>query len=471
VASVNSRIVITWKRYVFLERKGIKVNRKLDVIKILLLVTFCLFLRADVVSAAISTEELQKIEKAVPTKAVTRPRKPRKMLVFSRAKGLVHTSIPYATKALELMGEKTGAFQIVVSDDMSIFNSESLKSFDAICFNNSNRMDFTEPAMCMSLLEFVRSGRGVVGIHAITTNFSSKKPVGGIDWPEAAEMIGGIFAGHHWRSGQGEWAVRNDDPINPLNAAFGGKGFKVADEIYMYTDFQKDDVRVLLSLDFSDPKTASVKREQTYVPISWIRKWGKGRVFYCSLGHDNHIFWNPAVLKHYLAGIQFALGDLPVDTTPTIELRSKRLGKASGTVGSSTTRGCIRKSSEQVEIREDWGSLMWLASKQIGNAKGLTLGRVTIKAGHSNPRHRHPKCEEVLYLLKGRLEHTVADEAFVMSAGDVISIAPGVFHDATCIGDEDADMIVVYSEGTRGFELEPSESAAVLEETSLASGP
>lgn len=415
------------------------MNRRSEVISIALLAACFLSRPIDVVRAAISPEELQRIEKAV-LKATAEPLKQRKLLVFTRAKGLVHTSIPYATKALELMGEKTGAFKIVVSDDMSIFNPESLKPFDAICFNNSNRMDFKDPAMRKSLMDFVRSGKGVVGVHAATTNFSSEKPVGGVDWPEAAEMMGGIFAGHHWRSGQGEWAVKIDDPAHPLNAAFGGKGFKIADEIYMYKNFQKDSVRVLLSLDFSDPKTASVKREQTYVPVSWIRKWGKGRVFYCSLGHDNHIFWNPAVLKHYLDGIQFALGDLPVDTTP----RSQQ--------------GTVRTRSKQVVISEDWGSLAWLASKNIGNAEGLTLGRVTIKAGKSNPRHRHPKCEEVLYLLKGRLEHTAGDKTFTLSAGDTITIAPGVFHNASCIGDKDADMIVTYSEGTRGFELEQSAS-------------
>jgi type 1 glutamine amidotransferase len=164
-----------------------------------LLAVCCLLLQAGVANAAISAEELQKIEKAVPKKAAekaaARPRRPRKMLVFTRAKGLVHTSIPYATKALELMGRKTGAFKIVVSNDMSIFNPASLKSFDAICFNNSNRMDFKSPAMRKSLMDFVRSGKGIVGIHAITTNFSSKRPVGGVDWPEAAEMIGGIFIG------------------------------------------------------------------------------------------------------------------------------------------------------------------------------------------------------------------------------------------------------------------------------------
>ena len=283
------------------------MNRRTEVISIVLLAACCLLLPADFVDAAISTPELQRIEKAVPKKAAVRPRKPRKMLVFTRAKGLVHTSIPYATKALELMAKKTRAFEIVVSDDMSIFNPETLKPFDAICFNNSNRMDFRDPAMRKSLMDFVRSGKGVVGIHAATTNFSSKGPVGSVDWPEAAEMMGGIFAGHYWRSGQGEWAVKIDDPAHPLNAAFKGKGFKIADEIYMYKSFQKDNVRVLLSLDFSDPKTASVKKDQTYVPISWVSDWGKGRVFYSALGHKAQEFADyPHVLAMTVRGITWA---------------------------------------------------------------------------------------------------------------------------------------------------------------------
>lgn len=244
-------------------------------------------MQAGVLKGAINEDELQKIRQAVPRRAAAKPIKPRKLLVFNRAKGLVHTSIPYATKAIQLMAERTGAFEVVVSDDMSIFSPASLEPFDAICFNNSNRMDFSDPARRKSVMDFVRSGKGVVGIHAATTNFSSAKPVGGVDWPEGAEMLGGIFAGHNWRSGQGEWAVKIDDPAHPLNAAFGGRGFKIADEIYQYDNFQRDSVRVLLSLDFSDSKTAGVRKEQTYVPISWVRDWGKGRVFYCSLGHDN----------------------------------------------------------------------------------------------------------------------------------------------------------------------------------------
>jgi quercetin dioxygenase-like cupin family protein len=114
----------------------------------------------------------------------------------------------------------------------------------------------------------------------------------------------------------------------------------------------------------------------------------------------------------------------------------------------------VRPDSEASAHRvvEDWGSLTWLAGQKIGNAQGLTLGRVVIRKGKSNPRHSHPDCEEVLYLLRGRLEHTVGDEKAILELGDTITLDAGVPHNATSIGDEDADMIVAYSSGTRGFQ-------------------
>lgn len=50
--------------------------------------------------------------------------------------------------------------------------------------------------------------------------------------------------------------------------------------------------------------------------MSWIRSYEKGRVFYSALGHGPAIFWNAVLLEHFLAGIQYALGDLKADDTP-----------------------------------------------------------------------------------------------------------------------------------------------------------
>jgi quercetin dioxygenase-like cupin family protein len=110
--------------------------------------------------------------------------------------------------------------------------------------------------------------------------------------------------------------------------------------------------------------------------------------------------------------------------------------------------------SDAKKIVEDWGSLRWLASQKLGNAEGVTIGRVVIKKGFCNPRHIHNSCEEVLYLLAGKLEHTMGDKKVVLVAGDTLTVAAGVPHNAVSIGEVDADMIVAYSSGVRDFVLE-----------------
>ncbi len=105
-------------------------------------------------------------------------------------------------------------------------------------------------------------------------------------------------------------------------------------------------------------------------------------------------------------------------------------------------------------VEETWGSLTWLASRDLGNAADLTLGRVVIRRGCANPSHCHPNCEEVLYLLHGRLEHYLGPQKILLAAGDTLHIPASVLHHAANIGDDDADMIVAYSAGTRQIALE-----------------
>jgi type 1 glutamine amidotransferase len=260
-----------------------------------------------------SQEEIAKMEEAMPSSAVVKPEKPRKLLIFNLCQGFRHTSIPFWDKALEIMAQKTGAFSVVESNNLNVFKAESLKEFDAVCFNNTTGLKLspeTTPELCTSLMEFVKSGKGVIGIHAATDNFNQ--------WPEAQEMMGGRFTGHPWGA-SGTWAIKIDEPNHPLMLPFKGQGFKIKDEIYRTEPplYSRDKQLVLMSLDMSDPNTRNVKDfKDTDVDtgISWIKTWGQGRVFYCSLGHDHAVTWNAPILEHCLRGIQFALGDLKVDT-------------------------------------------------------------------------------------------------------------------------------------------------------------
>lgn len=111
-------------------------------------------------------------------------------------------------------------------------------------------------------------------------------------------------------------------------------------------------------------------------------------------------------------------------------------------------------SKQTSQVDTDWGSMTWLANANIGNATGMTVGRVVIKPGCSNPRHTHSNCEEALYLLSGKLEHTYGSKRAVLEPGDTITIPAGVPHNATSIGAVDADMIVVYDSAERKFEKE-----------------
>jgi len=112
-----------------------------------------------------------------------------------------------------------------------------------------------------------------------------------------------------------------------------------------------------------------------------------------------------------------------------------------------------RGESEAKTIVEDWGTLTWLASEELTQSH-ITVGRVVIKPGKANPRHCHDGCEEVLYLLRGRLRHSLGDEAVEMGPGDTIVVRASVMHNALNTGETDAEMIVAYSAGKRDLRKE-----------------
>lgn len=253
--------------------------------------------------------DLAKIEAAVPAKASAKPKQARKILVFWRCDGFFHGGgIAAGNKAIEMMGTKTGAYTADFSREYDSLEAANLAKYDAVVLNNTTRLKLSD-AQQQALIAFVRSGKGLIGIHAATDNFYT--------WPDGAKMLGALFNGHPWGGG-GTWAFRIDEPNHVLAKAFGGKGFKLQDEIYeMKEPYSRANCRVLLSLDLTDPATANKgKRADKDFAVAWIRKEGEGRVFYCSLGHEKNVFQEPAILQFNLDGIQYALGDLAADATP-----------------------------------------------------------------------------------------------------------------------------------------------------------
>jgi type 1 glutamine amidotransferase len=273
--------------------------------------TLCSLLSCTLACAGeVSQNEVDAIRAAVPDQATVTPGKQHRILVLSyQSHGPGRMA---GEKALGIMSEKTGAFTADFVRDKDklpeVVMPDNLKQYDAVCVNNSTggagNADNGKP-LVENLDEYVRGGGNLIGIHAATDN-------------RFGAVLGGFFSGHPW---SGRVAVKVDDPEHPLCAAFDGVGFWTNDEIYQFNKgvYTREKLRVLLSLDMNLVKKRGSRADNDNA-IAWIKEHGKGRVFYCSLGHNRMAFQDPKIVRFMLDGIQYALGDLEADATPSAQL-------------------------------------------------------------------------------------------------------------------------------------------------------
>jgi len=284
---------------------------------------------------AIPEHQRKQIWDAAPASPRVAPKQPCRVLIWNTPAHLMEKDphkgycIPYGAVALEAIGRKSGAFEPVISDDLSAFLPWNLRAFGAVVLNNSSGAWITptpanlttdafralgadaesvERALRRSFLDYVANGGGVVALHFAIA--------GNAHWPEFQQLIGARFTGHPWNE---EIGVTVEEPSHPLVAAFGGKSFRIADEIYEYgPPYDRAKLRVLLSLDpaRSNMGVKWINRTDNDFALAWVKAHGKGRVFNTSFGHRTELFWEPRILAFYLDAIQFATGDLEAPTTP-----------------------------------------------------------------------------------------------------------------------------------------------------------
>lgn len=285
--------------------------------------------------APVPENEVKAIEAALPESPIVPPTANRRILVVSATRGFRHPSIRHGKIALPRMGEKTGAYEALISDDPANFEPEALAGFDAVLLLSPTQ-DFLMPGdhirnefsneewqalqkrhqrLIDNLVAYVRNGGGLMGIHAATDACYNHAEFG--------ETIGAYFDGHPWGAGHSVTIVVEDPDHATMHPVFGNqKDFQLKEEIYQFREkpYSRDRLRVLLHLDPArSDKVEGMKRKDNDYPVAWVQKVGNGRVFYTSIGHNPHIYWDPMMLKHYLAGIQFVAGDLPANTTPSSE--------------------------------------------------------------------------------------------------------------------------------------------------------
>lgn len=373
--------------------------------------------------------DVEKMKAALPSKAPAKPAKPHKVLVLGHASGFVHSSIPLAAATVDEMGKKLGTWTTTITYNPADINTENLKQYDLIflasttgCFLDDPNDKAATDARRAALLDFIRSGKGIAGIHAASDSYhgagtscptgtpaaggggfgggrgggqgatlsgaifadgdtnkdqkltraemtavadlwydkldsqktgsiaqadfatrlpgvmpqpqrgrgnataengAAPQPGGNPLWPEWNKIIGGYFK-FHWLDPQ-EIVYKIDDPKSPLTQMLK-PGFIVHDETYTFNQdsFSRTNVHVLTSIDY-DKMSAEDKAKETGprtdhdYALSWIRHEGKGRLFYMAHGHHERNYAVTPLLEHLLAGMQYALGDLKADDSPSVK--------------------------------------------------------------------------------------------------------------------------------------------------------
>jgi uncharacterized protein len=202
-----------------------------------------------------------------------------RILYFTSSAGYRHDVIPLSKAILTQLGSNSGAFEVTATEDTSEFSAENLKRYAAVMFYTTGELQMSG-AQKTNLLNFVRSGRGFLGVHSATDTFYT--------WPDYLDLVGGYFNGHPWHQAVTIEVVDPGDPV----VAFLGNFLQFEDEIYQISDFDYRRSRVLLRLDPSSVDLSKTGVHQRFYgwPLAWKRFYGQGRVFYTALGHEASVW-------------------------------------------------------------------------------------------------------------------------------------------------------------------------------------
>ena len=265
---------------------------------------------------------------------------PKKILFFSKSAGFEHPMIKEkggqksnAEKILAKLG-KDNNIDFTFTKDGSLFTPENIAKYDAFFFYTTG--DLTEtgtdgnPPMSKegkaAFLEAIHNGKGFIGTHSATDTFHSpgNKEHGharhvedGDNADPYIKMIGGEFIIHG--SQQKAHQICMDKSFPGMSGV--PDDFGPMEEWYSLKDFAPN-LHVLLVQDTSTmKKTGNDKTayDRPNYPSTWAHLYGKGRVFYTSMGHRDDVWANPIFQQILIGGMNWALGNVDADVTPNLE--------------------------------------------------------------------------------------------------------------------------------------------------------
>jgi len=215
-----------------------------------------------------------------------------KVLIFTKTSTFRHASIPKGVEVVRAMLDSVGIASLH-SEDPGLFTTENLRGFAAIIFLSTTG-DLFDDAQKKAFQEYIRSGRGYVGIHAASDTEHK--------WPWYGNLVGGYFSGHpHVQEARME--VVDSDHVSTRHLP---KVWFHRDEWYDFRELRKEGMHVLMTLDERSYEGGKMGK---FHPIAWLRDFEGGRMFYTGLGHTDESFDVADFRKHILGGIRYAIGE------------------------------------------------------------------------------------------------------------------------------------------------------------------
>jgi type 1 glutamine amidotransferase len=259
----------------------------------------------------------------------------KKLLFLTHPSLYKHPSLGPAEKAVIELGA-TGGFDVTAlegykqqinSIDLSVLTPEYLAQFDGLMLMTNGNLPVTD-VVKRAIVDFVRNGKAIIGAHCATLTF--------YNYPEFGEMLGGYYLRSIIPTNQiakRMGVLKVEDRAHPATKMLGAS-WTVGEEFYQFGTtvwdpskptenvsqvgslpiplaFSRDRVHVLLSLDTQQMDISDLPQltKGGDYPQAWSRNFGKGRVFYTTLGHREDIWGTDQLFRaHVLGGIRWALG-------------------------------------------------------------------------------------------------------------------------------------------------------------------
>lgn len=172
---------------------------------------------------------------------------------------------------------------VLHTDDLDVLAQADLKKFDLIVpvwtieSIASNRLQ--------PLLDAVRSGVGIAGLHGVIDSFRHEA--------EFHLMFGG------------QWVTHFDFAVRTYSVFMDGEPNSITSGLPTLTVTTE---QYYLLVDPANTVLATMRVGDTVMPVAWTKRYGEGRVFYCSLGHSAELLQQPDTLELVKRGMLWAAG-------------------------------------------------------------------------------------------------------------------------------------------------------------------